>query len=185
VKCSHRETRRIILKPDTENRSRDFHKFALIVFILLALAGLLAGCARTDEEQSRQADIIAIKSFLATAGEAVNNRDVEAEVNRFTEDGIYMWPDAPAIEGHTALREWFSDRFQRVEVTLESETQEIELCGDWAFERGTYVARIEPKGDDRTEWVRGKYINILRRQPDGSWKIARRIRNRDHPAGQP
>jgi ketosteroid isomerase-like protein len=33
--------------------------------------------------------------------------------------------------------------------------------------------------------VHGKYINILRRQEDGSWKIARRIRNRDHPANRP
>jgi ketosteroid isomerase-like protein len=158
------------------------------VLIPVALAGLaiaILGCDRTDDERSRQADIAAIKRFLATAGDAVNTGDVDSEVSRFTEDGIYMWPDAPAIEGQSALHEWFQQRFARVEAHLENETQEIEVFGDWAFERGTYAARIRPKNSDHIVTVRGKYLNILRRQPDGSWKIARRIRNRDHPAGQP
>ena len=115
----------------------------------------------------------------------MNTGDVEAEVSRFTEDGIYMWPDGPSIEGHEALREWFQRRFARVDVRLENETKEIEVFGEWAFERGTYVAHIRPKTGDGAEVVRGKYVNILRRQPDGSWRIARSIRNRDHPAGQP
>ena len=121
--------------------------------------------------------------FLETAGEAVNRGDVEGEVNRFTSDGIYMWPDAPSIEGHEALRQWFEERFSKVQANVESETLEIEVCDDWAFERGTYVARIQVKGTDLIRTIRGKYLNILRRQSDGTWRIARRIRNRDHPVG--
>ena len=34
---------------------------------------------------------------------------------------------------------------------------------------------------DEVQVVRGKSINIFRKQSDGSWKIARRIRNLDHP----
>jgi ketosteroid isomerase-like protein len=164
-----------------------FRRFVPRALIPIALAGLaiaILGCNRTDDQRSRQADIAAIKSFLATAGDAVNKGDVDAEVSRFTEDGIYMWPDAPAIEGRSALHEWFQQRFARVEAQLENDTQELEVFGDWAFERGTYVARIRPKNSDHVVAVRGKYLNILRRQPDGSWKIARRIRNRDHPVPQ-
>jgi len=152
----------------------------------LGLLGIVAvGCKESLEERPRQVDIVQIKDFLKTAGQAVSAGDVEAEVSRFTEDGIYMWPDAPSIEGHRALREWFEERFARVEARIEKETKEIEICGDWAFERGTYVARIRPKSSGTVRTVRGKYINIFRRQPDGSWRIGRRIRNRDHPAGQP
>ena len=111
--------------------------------------------------------------------------DVEAEVNRFTEDGIYLWPDAPSIEGHGELRNLFRKRFAKVNVHLENVTEEIEMCGDWAFERGTYIALVQPKERDEAEIIYGKYINILRKQSDGSRKIARRIRNRDHPVRQP
>jgi uncharacterized protein (TIGR02246 family) len=125
--------------------------------------------------------IAAIREFVSHAGEAANSGDVEAEVNRFTEDGIYMWPGAPAIEGHDALRSWFQRRFSETEVDLESESLELQVFGDWAFERGRSVARIRRKGSSEVQTVRGKYINILRRQADGSWRIARRIRNSDHP----
>jgi uncharacterized protein (TIGR02246 family) len=144
----------------------------------------LSGCHNVDTARSKQADIAEIRRFLAASGEAVNAGDVDAEVSRFTEDGIYMWPDAPSIQGHEALRKWFRQRFVRVNVRIENETREIVVSGDWAFERGTYVAHIRTKTGDGEETVRGKYINILRRQPDGSWRIARRIRNRDYPPGQ-
>ena len=145
---------------------------------------LSGGCDVNNKKESYEKDLAAIRQFLQSSGDAVNAGDVEAEVNRFTEDGIYMWPDAPSIEGKEELGNWFRKRFAKVNLRLENITEEIEVCGDWAFERGIYVARIQPKERDEAETVYGKYINILNKQPDGSWKIARRIRNRDHPVGQ-
>jgi uncharacterized protein (TIGR02246 family) len=171
------------------SRSEDWihHRFLLIIATLLlgSLALPVSTCAVPDREISREEDIAAIKRFLSRAGEAVNRGDVEAELSRFTEDGIYMWPDAPSIHGQEAMRDWFARRFAQVDVCLENETTELEVCGDWAYEIGTYVAQIQPKGTDRVATVHGKYVNILHRQPDGSWRIARRIRNRDHPAEMP
>ncbi|MCK4941914.1 nuclear transport factor 2 family protein [candidate division WOR-3 bacterium] len=160
-------------------------RFVLVVWIFLGFIVIILGITQCGRESTREEDMVQIKKFLETAGEAVNQGDVEAEVSRFTEDGIYMWPGAPAIEGQEALREWFERRFAKVEAHIDSRTEEIVVCGDWAFERGTSVVNIRQKDSNHFETVRGKYINILRRQPDGSWKIARRIRNRDHPTGQP
>lgn len=147
--------------------------------LLVVMISVFLSCnGKTD---SNEDDIAAIKEFLSNAGEAASSGDVEAEVNRFTEDGIYMWPGEPTIEGHDALRAWFQNRFSKVDVDLESESLELQVFGDWAFERGTSVARIIRKNSNQVQIVRGKYINILRKQPDGSWRIARRIRNNDHP----
>lgn len=148
------------------------------VIILL----VLPGC--TDRGATEDADLASLQEFLSHAGEAVNAGDVEAEVNRFTPDGIYMWPGAPAIEGHEALRKWFEARFAAVRVQLESETLELEVAGDWAYERGRSVARIQPRAGGPVRIVHDKYLNILRRQADGTWRIARRIRNADHPSDQ-
>ena len=113
---------------------------------LLISICLLSGCGEVSD--SDEDDITAIREFLSHAGEAVNSGDVEAEVNRVTEDRISMWPGAPAIEGHDALRVWFRREFEEVDVDLESESLELHVFGDWAFERGTSVARVRRKGND-------------------------------------
>jgi ketosteroid isomerase-like protein len=146
---------------------------------ILAAVILASGCTRQPEKTD--ADVAALHEFLSHAGEAVSAGDVEAEVNRFTEDGIYLWPGVSAIEGHDELRQWFDMRFSKFEVELESETLELEIAGDWAFERGRSVTRIRPRDGGETQLIRGKYLNILRKQGDGTWRISRRIRNADHP----
>lgn len=67
-------------------------------------------------------------------------------------DAIFMNPDAPAIEGKAAIREWITQRFS--EVDLET--------GDTVF----------------VDW---KEIATLRRQPDGSWLVSRVIGNSNVP----
>ncbi len=161
-------------------KTKYFEHFLILICAIYFFSG---GCEVNNKKESYEKDLAAIRQFLQSSGDAVNAGDVEAEVNRFTEDGIYLWPDAPSIEGQEELRNWFRNRFEKVNVRLENITEEIEVCGDWAFERGTYVAHIELKERDEANTVYGKYINILRKQADGSWKIARRIRNRDHPLG--
>ena len=138
-----------------------------------------------ENTKSSEKDITAIKKFLEQSGEAVNNGDVEAEVNRFTEDGIYMWPDAPSIIGHDSLRIWFQLRFEKVDVNIKNVSEELEICDKWAFECGRYIAKIQPKRGGELVTIRGKYLNILRKQSDGLWKISHRIRNRDHKTNQP
>jgi hypothetical protein len=71
-----------------------------------------------------------------------------------------MWPDAPAIVGHEALRQWFEQRFQLVDVHLENRSEELVISGGWAFERGTYTAWIRPKDGVRVDTVVGKYLNV-------------------------
>ena len=78
-----------------------------------------------------------------------------------------MWPDTTSIVGHRELRKWFKQKFEKVNVELENVTEEIDLCGDMAFERGKYIAHIQFKGNNKKNLVKGKYINILSKQPDG------------------
>jgi ketosteroid isomerase-like protein len=153
--------------------------FEYFRFIICSIF-LLSGCEADNEQQQYEKDLAVIRKFLQSSGDAVTKGDIEAEVNRFTADGIYMWPDTPSIAGQNELRNWFKKRFLKVKVELENLTEEIDLCGDLAFERGKYIAQIKLKENNKIYLVKGKYINILRKQPDGSWKISRRIRNQDH-----
>ena len=133
------------------------------------------------QETKKAATIQAIKQIHKKAAEAVKNGDVAAYVELYTEDGVYLWPGVPAIVGKDALKEWFKKRFSKYSADIEKTIEEIEVVGDWAFERGCEVSKIRNRLNNRVQVVRGKFINIFRKQKDGLWKISRRIRNLDHP----
>ena len=85
----------------------------------------------------------------------------------------------PAVFGKEAIHSLYQSVFREYTVTGGGQTLEIEVGGDWAFLRGTYTLTATPKaGGERLEDV-GKHLFILKRQPDGSWKIARLIANSD------
>jgi uncharacterized protein (TIGR02246 family) len=125
--------------------------------------------------------IQSIKQIHKTAVKAIKAGDVATYINLFTADGIYMWPGVPAIVGREALRTWFEERFSKYSAELDKTVEETVVAGDWVFERGSEVSKIRNKSTNDVQVVRGKFINIFHQQSDGLWKIARRIRNFDHP----
>jgi len=50
-------------------------------------------------------------------------------------------------------------------------TTDLVVDGDTAYEMGTYLFTLRPKGGSATDY-RGRYLTIWMRQPDGTWKIA-------------
>ena len=48
--------------------------------------------------------------------------------------------------------------------------QEVGVGGDWAFSRGVYTYNMMPSQGGDPAVFNGKFMTILRRQPDGSWK---------------
>jgi uncharacterized protein (TIGR02246 family) len=58
---------------------------------------------------------------------------------------------------------------------------ETTSAGDWAYSRGVYTVTF-PLGDGGEEGtIDGKFMTILQRQPDGTWKIHRDIYNSNVP----
>ena len=62
---------------------------------------------------------------------------------------------------------------------MESETtvEEIVLAGEWAYVRGSYAFQVTPKVGGETAEEKGKFLYILTKSRDDSWKIARGIWN--------
>jgi ketosteroid isomerase-like protein len=59
--------------------------------------------------------------------------------------------------------------------------EEVEVAGDRAFEWGTYRGTVVPPGGQPIRET-GKIVRILRRQPDGSWKVYRAMGIADQPS---
>jgi uncharacterized protein (TIGR02246 family) len=113
---------------------------------------------------------------------AVNTSDVARVLAVWADDGVLMPPHHPAVRGRSALDQYFRDLFCRRRVNFAFTSSEIQLAGDAAFERVTYVASTWPAtGGSAIEDV-GKGLHVYRREADGSWKLAQDIWNSDVPA---
>jgi uncharacterized protein (TIGR02246 family) len=113
---------------------------------------------------------------------AFNAGDAAALVDLFTEDAILMPANEPALVGKEAIQSWFQTIFDQFTFKWTASTEEVEVAGDWAFERSTSTFTVTPKaGGEPIFEDNTKDLNILKRQPDGAWKTYRSISNSNNP----
>ena len=67
-------------------------------------------------------------------------------------------------------------------ITLDA--LEVEISGDLAYEVGKYSIDMELEGGQTMTDV-GKYLMVLKRQADGSWKMSADMFSSDAPAPGP
>jgi ketosteroid isomerase-like protein len=102
---------------------------------------------------------------------------------------IQMPPDQPAVEGRAAIRHALS-RTLGAEggVSLEElslSIREAEGFGDLVYVWAAYRLKMSVAvgGEEVSIEQHGPYVNILRQDEEGRWRIYRQIYNRDHPPG--
>jgi hypothetical protein len=55
------------------------------------------------------------------------------------------------------------------------EVKDVTITDGWAFEWGYFTASIVESPGSEDKRLRGKLLRVLKKQPDGSWKVARAI----------
>ncbi|MEK6477347.1 SgcJ/EcaC family oxidoreductase [Catalinimonas sp. 4WD22] len=150
-------------------------------FKLFALCFILYSAACTSETQhttvSSAEDVEAITAVSAARAEAFNNSNSAGIAEHFTEDAILMAPGEAARTGRAAVQDYYQSIFDDYEVTLDSHYEEVEVSGDMAYGRGEATVTLTPQGGGETTSSTSKYLNILKRQPDGSWKTTHDVWN--------
>ena len=125
------------------------------------------------------ADHEAIRAVSERFSALLVGRDFAALAQLYTQDAVVMPPHQPAVRGRAAFENWIAT-FPRVSrFTLKNE--EIDGRADVAYVRGTYTMTIHPEGAPGPVEDVGKYLEIRKRQPDGSWLLAADIFNSDKP----
>ncbi len=117
-----------------------------------------------------------LEDFDAAYNEAFNRGDAAGCAAFFTEDVMLLPPDQPMIRGRKAFEETYQSRIEdNSGGTHTNELVDFGVDGDLAYQIGTYaIADSDPP-------EKGKFVNILRRQSDGSWKVSVSIFNSDMP----
>jgi ketosteroid isomerase-like protein len=122
-------------------------------------------------------EIAAIRQVSCEWLRCVLARDYERVAKWHTEDAVLMPPNHPAVHGRDAIRQW-SRQYPRA-MEFEFSIELIEGRADIAYVRGTYRMKFQPEGAPDPIEDAGKYVEIRKRQPDGSWLLAVVIFNAD------
>lgn len=136
----------------------------------------------TSSDAAARAAIDSLRARYASAWLAGN---AERVTELYATDAVLLYPDQPALRGQPAIRAYFEGffaAFRQEEFSLTSE--EIQVTDRWAFDRGTVRWRGVPQGGGPAVTDEGKYLVILERQADGSWRVARDMDNSDRPHSQ-
>lgn len=126
-------------------------------------------------------DLDAIGRLRAEFVQATNEGDVDRLTALFTDDAVFVPADDPTCEGKDAIADYFDDLMRDEPETLDLDVLETRVEGDWAFERldATISSTDAESGEETETWAR--YFWVLKRQPDGAWKIDRAIYNIEEP----
>ena len=110
--------------------------------------------------------------------QAVADGDVDALTGMVTEDAEF-WPDrSPRILGRSALAEVYRAAFARYSIEHRYTSEELEISGPWAFDRGVETVVMTPYDGGTQISVAGRRaLMILHRDRDGAWRYARGMTN--------
>ncbi|MBN1665131.1 MAG: SgcJ/EcaC family oxidoreductase [Deltaproteobacteria bacterium] len=92
-------------------------------------------------------------------------------------DAVWMPPGEPSVVGRNSIKARYEKFFSHVSSTFELKTGNIQLLGNWAFLSGDWSRVDKPSGGGQNRNISGHYLMILRKQPDGAWRIVRDIWN--------
>lgn len=122
----------------------------------------------------------AIESVAAEWDAAFNAGDAAALTELYAEDATLLPDGSDILQGRDAIREYWAGFLSEVpEGTISQlETLAVHAAGDLAYEIGRYTATADGELIDE-----GKYLVVLRHEPDGSWKYIVDIWNRNESTG--
>ena len=158
---------------------------ASAALVIVAIAGASVSCGPRPEPtpDTRAADEDAIRQADIAWSQTAQRRDLESLVSYYTNDVVVLPPNAPAVIGKQAARELNRSMLAMPGYSVKWQPEHVEVArsGDIGYARGTYVLSLTgPTGEPVTD--RGKYVEIWKKQPDGSWKVAVEALNSDLPA---
>jgi len=159
----------------------------LAAFVPLALAVSLGSACRPAPGDSgaplAAADLAAIRATDSAFTTAMGAGDAAGVAALYLPDARLLPPNAPRIEGREAIQRFWGGFVDAYQLKITVTSDEVEGRGDLAYARGRFTLDATPKAAGAAPLHdEGKFLVVLRRQPDGSWRYVVDMYSSDLPA---
>ena len=168
--------------------------FVALLVVALAAAAPAQKPRRTRPpaqatQQPPEEDRKAIAELQRRDIEANMALDTEKLLALRTDDVVYLAPGRAPLAGKDAVRKYLEEIHGQLAswdmLGYEENWQEVQVVGEFAVEWGTISIRARQQGDSKESAAVRNVMQVLHRQPDGDWKIARTVWNIQSPQPTP
>ena len=152
-------------------------------------ATVIFGCGPQQPQappDTRAADEATIRKADNDWAKAAESKQVDAWVAYYSDDAVVLPPNEKMATGSDAIRKSIGALFALPGMSIKWAPTKVEAArsGDIGYTWGTYELTVnDPRGKPVTD--HGKYVEIWKKQSDGSWKCAVDTFNSDLPATPP
>jgi uncharacterized protein (TIGR02246 family) len=131
----------------------------------------------SQAQVGNDADVANVKAFNQAYESAEKTADVGKMVSLWSPDGIALPPGEPALVGSRQIRAWLDkNRMDTTTLKMTKNTanwRDIHVNGDYAFQWAQTFVNVRSKADDAGIHMSGTTLQVLKKQPDGSWRLYR------------
>jgi ketosteroid isomerase-like protein len=155
----------------------------------LVLAGCIAWLSFTIVFPASAADTKieqALRGLDAQWSKDAGAKDLDKTVSYYAESAVVMPPNASAATTKESIRNAWKEMLTTPGAAISWKATKVEVAkaGDLAYVSGTYEETMTD-ASGRSVKDHGKYVEIFKKQADGTWKVVADIWNSDLPASAP
>ena len=152
-----------------------FEYTALFLLIILSYTVFL----KAENISNNDQDNTSIKKLYETWHKAVESSNIDGYINSLDKNITLIPPGGPIISGVENYREFLGPVFKSATYKIEDGEYDIEVIGDIAIVRSRQTVyltfkdnanQIQSEGALQDNITTSDYLDILKRQEDGSWK---------------
>jgi uncharacterized protein (TIGR02246 family) len=150
----------------------------LALFALPLLAGIAVAAHQTKTGQTQMSLIPAgIQKLHQQDVDATVSMDVGKLADLWADDGVLIGQGAQPLMGRSAieasLKQNFATNPTMKVLKYAPEITDLQVVGDAAYEWGSFEATHQLSADSKPESFHARFLRVMRRQSDGSWKFVR------------
>jgi ketosteroid isomerase-like protein len=150
----------------------------------MGLLLVIVGCGPPSPDALSEEDAAAIAELDERFRQSILEKDWTALASLYTEDAVLMPPNLAEVIGRGVIVDWFSKSGLEIKV-FTTASASIDGVNNLAYNRGTFSMTFVPPGSADPVSEIGKYLWIVRKGPDGIWRISTDIWNSDAPPPGP
>ena len=136
-------------------------------------------------DHSSKTDVQVIHDIRERTMHAENNGEADFSDSVCTDDIVVLPPNMPSVTGRAAAVAFMRDFLGQFDLQIQYVSEETEVHGDIALDRGTYSQTLTPKSGGPPIPEQGNFLWLYSRSSEGTWKISRVMWNASgYPPGQ-